>query len=373
MHACHSRFFFQNSKVVMPYGNRRRRLGGYSVNYSGVPYRGTWSGSSLYPMAPNRKRRRPIPDPAAPLRMGRRVRVKLTSGSSTKTKQTTRMKKPKIRKTGENSTFSQNVIRSRASRIGRLYRQLSVPQVIQNSVTGRIESGVGQQNVDEVSINAVAELVAMKNTVTGGATNRNAKMFLRTCKMKTLFRNQANSMTKLTIYDIVLKNNPGAGATVSPRAAWEKGMLDNGFASNNFRIVDSTPFRSREFTYQYGVNAVTTVDLEAGQQHEHTVYYKYNRLFDTVHFENHGNAIPRFTRFVMWVVRGSLAHETATPTSITYTNNGVDVSVIKEFSYAWIAPPAASNYVNNVSFPTTFVNLDQMGEGGDVDNDPVNA
>jgi len=105
--------------------------------------------------------------------------------------------------------------------------------------------------------------------------------------------------------------------SMSPIQAWIKGLQKENplNAYNTFDATDKTttigckPTYAREFNNLYKVIKTKKLTLQPGQQHDHTVYHKYNKIVDSVRYQNSSStSIQGLTRFALVVFHGLLGH-----------------------------------------------------------------
>lgn len=350
------------------YGNRyRRRLGGSGFV---APF-----GRPLYPVPFARKRKYPSTVTGAPLRLGRRVRPKL-GGSFTRTVRKRKRNFGHARKTGDNSSISATYLGRRwDSKVSKIImdRILAMQVRNTNNVTSVI-STQGQQAIMSFDIFGRGDLNEITKIANGTPTTfpeNPIKIFLKGVKSKLFIRNQLNSVVRMTMYDIVTtRTTPGTGYD-DPIEAWQKGLTDLG-STGAEKNVGATPYISPEFRQYYKVQKVTTVNLEAGQQHEHNVYFAVNRVCDSTRWSNYtSNAIGQLTHFTMVVWHGSLGHENLTPANVSYLAARLDFAQHLEYKYGVLEKksPALSN---NYTLPNV-TDFDFMGENQDQDANMTNA
>lgn len=342
----------------------RRRLGGSST------YASTF-GMRPVPF----KRKRPTTTATgAPVRLGRRVRPKLAR-SYVLTKTKTKNRPGKVTTHGDNQSSSVSTIGKKwLSKFDKmLSRKIVSPQSSYKNDYGRVQCTQGTQGLTYFYFMTKTDMTAMETAANGGsATNNNVRLFLKTGKVAIKLRNQANTTAKVTLYDISTKRDPLSTSVENPVKAWDKGMIDLGAGLTGVAqsVPGATPFKSPEFRNGFYVNKATTVYLEPGQQHDHTVYHKYNRIIDTVRYQNNTSAIfAGLTRWVMVVFHGTLGHESATPGTVTFMPITLDYAVSYEYEYGWIEKTSPSFSLTD-NFPKAVVDFDFMGESGDAD---VNA
>jgi len=255
-----------------------------------------------------------------------------------------------------------------------MYNKLAAPQTVGSTSSGRLVANVGRQNYTTlVSMHNATKLRDIKTTIQGGADPRSIQLFLKSARTRLTLRNQANHNVRMTIYDIGVKKRYGSSSLDTPTEAWNVGVDDYGDADYDPTTVGVTPFKSPEFRRGYFVQNTTTLSMEPGQTHEHTVWHKYNRLLNSVIFE-HGNdlAVAGVTRYCMVVFHGSLFHESATPITVTTGECVVDYMLYEEYSYSYLDSINPSVTFTN-GLATALVDGDQMGEDQDQDLNAVNA
>lgn len=355
----------------MAYGRsyNRRRLGGSRGNYART--------MGYVPVPFERKRKYPgsstTTGGGAPPRLGRRVRPRMAR-SYTFTKTKTKRRPGKVTTHGDNQSSSVNVIGKRwMSQFDRMmYRKIVSPQSVFTNSSGNFSSTQGKQFVFSWFFMNKTDLVAMETAANGGvATNLPTKLFLKQGKFSLKIRNQSNTNAKISFYDLTTKRNTVSTALDAPVECWNKGLTDYG--APNANTVGFTPYKSPEFNQYFAVNKVTTVSLEPGQQHDHTVYHRYNRVVDSIQFQNNvGTALAGLTRFVLIVMHGTLGHESLTPGTVTYMPVLCDFAWTSEHTYGWIQKSTRA-FTATDNNPAGVADFDFMGENGDVDANLVTS
>jgi len=350
----------------MAYGRNynRRRLGGQRGNYA----------STLGLRALPFKRKRPGPSTitggGAVPRLGRRVRPRMAR-SYTFTKTKTKQRTGKVISHGDNQSFSNNSIGKKwlTQFDSLMLRKVVSPQTVFSNLTGNVSSAQGKQAVLAFAYLTKTELTSMETASAGAATSVPTKYFLKVGKYVLRLRNQANTNCRMSIYDIVTKRNTVSTTLDNPSEVWTKGMTD--FGALTKETIGMTPYRSPEFNQYFGVNRVTTISLEPGQQHDHTVYHKYNRVVDSIQFQNNvGTALAGLTRFIVIVFHGTLGHESLAASNVTYMPITVDYAAQSEYTYGWIDKTTRA-FTGTDSNPVAVADFDFMGESGDMDTNPI--
>lgn len=339
----------------------RRRLGGSST------YASTF-GMRPVPF----KRKRPTTTATgAPIRLGRRVRPKLAR-SYVLTKTKTKNRPGKVTSHGDNQSSSvSNIGKKWLSAFDKaLSRKVVSPQTVYSNQSNNMSSTQGKQFCGYFNLLNKNDITTMETAANGGsATNNTVRFFLKTAKVCLKLRNQSNTTAKMTIYDITTKRDPLSTTAENPVKAWDKGMVDLGAGATGVAqsVPGATPFKSPEFRNGFYVNRSTTVYLEPGQQHDHTVYHKYNRIVNSVRYQNNTSIyFGGLTRWIMVVFHGTLGHESLTASTVTYMPITIDYVYSTEYSYGWIEKTAPAFSLTD-NLPKTVADFDFMGESGDAD------
>lgn len=361
--------------VTMAYGSNyrnRRRLGVRTSCYGGTcrPYLDT-----ITPVPYSRKRKYVPPGTTtasgAPVRTGRRVRPRTAGRTATRTKQKTL--RGKTTKIGENSSMSVNGMGPRymPAKYGMLAQKIISPQTVASTTSNYVASSQGRQNFVQIPFLDKSELATIKTSISAG--NRSVSFMLKTGRLRFSFRNQTNTNARCAIYDIACKRTGYSASLDEPLEAWSKGLTDYGVGGGGVYTCNLTPFKSPEFRKLYHVHKVTYVNLEPGQQHEHIVHHRYQKFVETTDIDNApGVTISGITRYTLLVFFGHLSHQHDDPAQVTVSPVSIDYSIFKEYSYGWIEKSVPSFAVTD-ALPTSILDLDQMGESGDVDADVTAA
>lgn len=345
---------------------------------------GYWSGrypgagSMLVPARrPRNPFKRPPPPPRVPsIRMGSAVRRGIKSGRSyTLTKTKKRQKFGKVYSHGDNASFSYNTITGKSNL--RNFRSLASrvvnPQTIRANGASNWTVGYGVQSVNVLGFMSKSQLTAIKTAANAGsATDNNVKLFLKTGQMKISFRNCSNTNMRVTLYDIVTKKMPPATTLDSPTEAWVKGLTDFNVTNTN-TTVGMTPLKSPEFREYFAINKATSLSLEPGQEHQHTVNHKWNKLINSTVFDNAASeSIPGLTRWFMLVFHGTLGHEALDASTVTTASGKLDYMFTSQYSYGYLNEVKPS-FANTNTLDTTITTFQFMGESGDADTDNMAA
>lgn len=325
------------------------------------------------------KRRRPnvpfkkgpaIPRSAPRLPGRSRLALKGRTPTSTRTRQKKRF--GNVVKHSDNSSMSSSRFGYACPRrIRMLFKNMLGRRTVRTVNATNFSTNGGQQNQHTDTVLDRTELLSAKLEITGTSSNNNFKFFLGYMKYRMVVKNQVNHVVRVTFYDIVPKFTQ-VSSLDTPQECWIKGQQDLGLAATDNRVPHATPFSSPEFRRFMRVVKTTTVYLEPGQQHEHSVYRRINRLINSTEFDNaNSNAVRGCTYFCMINVLGSLGHEAATPTTVSYMPCTLDIVSHREYYYSYL-PGSTPTYtaVNNLSAVTTW---NFMGEQGDIDANMVTS
>lgn len=366
------------SFYAMARGYRRiRRLGG-SDRLGGM---GTsqWRGIPLTQTPFKRKRPGPptTTGTGAPLRLGRRVRLRTGARSFT----ATRRRRPKVGnpvKRGENSSASscRYGYRNRIART--VYKRITGRRTDYSNSMATGTSTMGRQGILQFNWGQASEITAIKTAGLGGTSSALPyKIFIGYVKQKLTLRNQSNNLVRMCIYDITFKRFPFGTATDTPLEAWNKGMLDFGVTDQS-TYPYATPFRSPEFGKLFRVVRSTAVHMEPGQQHEHTVYKRINTLSTTDRIDNSvSNAfLPPYALFTLVTFVGALVSDSTSTTAapiVSYGTGQLDAVVQIEVSSGFLhnTDPAFVRGTNTLV--TSMANPRFMGEQDDAAMAPADV
>lgn len=254
-----------------------------------------------------------------------------------------------------------------------LYKKVQSRQVDCFHTTATASSGTGQQGIHEWSSLKGNELIRLKTTANRGVTtDNNIRLFIGHVKRRMLYRNQTNTVCKLTLYEIVYKRQASITTIDEPNESWAKGYTDF-LLTNQHLEVGNTPFNSPEFRTYFYVKKVIVVNLEPGQQHEHTVIHRINRIVDSTMWDQSQSIFQKdLTSWTMAVFHGSLGHESATPSTISYVPITLDMSCHSEIHFGFIEQNQPG-YRYTAAIPKTVADFDFMGEADDVDASNITA
>lgn len=324
---------------------------------------------------PRRPYRPSNPLPAPPLRMGRRFRIRYGARPGMTQLKRRRNKPQNAIKNSDNSSLSSVTIGIK--KYSRFMAQLlrnTHPVTTTSIQASNLVCSQGLQRVFDFAIMNNTDLAAIKTAITTGSATPAAptKFYLKNAKVRYSFRNQSNVNSRCVIYDMVTKKLGPVTSMDTPVECWQKGYTDYG-VSNGEITVGLTPYKSPDFRYHYKILKTTYINLEPGQQHEHVVNHNYHRVVDSVNFESATQAsLPGLTRWTLLVFYGHLAHNSVSTSSVTTAPVTIDYMVNRTYTYSVLAPYQPKYSLTN-GLPTGIADLDQMGESGDVDNDPISA
>lgn len=323
-------------------------------------------------------RRPKKPRLSAPPRKGYRVRPKMVMKrplSFTKTQQR-RRKRRAVQRRGQNSSASTVTFGKRwlGRRFGSL-QGISGKKTIATDYSTSLASSTGQQFSGAFSWMNRSDLTAVNLEANGGVSSSDnlVTYLMRYVKNVMVVKNQSNHVVKVQFYDLVCRADPVGTSADDPIELWRRGYTDVGASSDQILAVGNSPLRSAEFRKYFWVKRVITHDLEPGEQHTHTVYHRYNRLIRDIDFLARSPvSIRTMTGYTLVVFSGSIGHESAVPTSVTYMPARIDVAVRKEIVFQHLTQTQPKySYTNNL--PGAITDFDFMGEADDQDANPIIA
>lgn len=346
----------------MPGYNRRRLGGNLRGNYA--------AAMGLHAVAFSRKRKRAAsyPPSAAP-RLGRRVRARPAS-SFTSTKTRRKRRSSGVVKQSENGSAS--FVKYGSSKIGRvnkqLYKKLLGRRIDYYNGMFTGTSGTGRQYVQLLTFGTHTQISSIKTALNGGAsTQLPLKMHIGYMKWVISLKNQSNFVGKCTLYDIVLKRMPYNDALDDPSELWRKGMTDFSAGVDQTNYPGNTPFRSPEFRRWCRVVKVTSLNIEPGQQHDHQVVRKHNRVYDTASWD-HSLVFTPVAMFTLIVWHGSIvsgSNSTVLSPQVSYCPMQIDGLWRMEVTSSML-PGTAPQYARITdAIPVALTSAQAMGQNSD--------
>lgn len=263
--------FIDDFEMARSYG--RRRLG-LARSFKKGNY-ASQIGARPVPFRPRRPARGSVGVSGAPRRDTRPRNAR--SFTRTQTKRKRQFGKPVMR--SENSSISSTRFGRRARVSALIYKKFVGRRIDRSSTSRSIASAQGSQVSTSFEWGSYGDLYNIRQALSGspGAGVPPVKFFVGYLKMKFLIKNQSNIMSRLVLYDCAIRSQPYSSSTDGPKDCWMKGMSDFGL-TNDPDVPYTTPLRSPEFRKFWRVVRATTINMEPGQQHEHTIYRKFNWL-----------------------------------------------------------------------------------------------
>lgn len=340
--------------------------------YTPIPYKPRGRSRTRRPVGEPKD---PTTNKGAPRRQGARVRNRNRSRSRTSTLTTT-TQSPRINRIGrpsQNSSVSYTSYGLKNRLTKSIWVKATGHQIREYLLANSIISSQGNQQVLQIALCNLADMQQLALDANAlVATNNDVNFLMKSAKLKLSFKNQSNVMARVTIYDIVTINPGYVNTLDSPTETWDKGYLDMGTGSQSL-IVGAVPTASPEFRKFFRITNVTKVPMEPGQEHDHIVYKRMNWSVKSTKWDNAtASNIKGLTYWCMVVWHGSLAHESSTPSSVTYCPVRLDYSTRRQYNYAFL-PNNKPGYVVSDQIPKNIIDLDVMAEDQDRDLDPANA
>lgn len=362
----------------VPNFRRRRRLG----RGGGGSYKNAYARTMGLTPVPVRRRPRGGSStmstaPSAPRRDFR------TRGASYTATQTRRKRRPRPGhvKKSENSSISATRWGRPAFLLTSVYKKLTGRRLDRNTGYKITASALGEQAVTEFAWGTFSDLIAVKDGLLGLSSASSVKMYLGYLKYKICIKNQTNMVTRMTIYDVALKGQPMTISYDSPMEMWRKGTADLGVgttsdATADYRTPFTTPHRSPEFRKFYRIVKVTTVQMEPGQQHEHTIYRRFNWLGDSSKFDIAGASLGCYPFYTacMIVQCGSIVSgaPTSAPTTTAVSLGATQYDFLTSVEYtSALHPGTIPTYVANGTYVKDIAAPRFMGEDQDTSMAPA--
>lgn len=215
--------------------------------------------------------------------------------------------------------------------LGRVEKALASKTVKEVLGSARLESNVNQQGILWVPLCFSDSLRNAFSTTVGTTPNEGGKLYVEYASLRMQLVNQANVPTTVWIYDICLRRDEDDALT--PSQDWERGIIQQGGAANDYLLPYSTPFKSSRFCVKWKIKKVTKAFLNPGESHVHTLrinvynYIAQQRIYDAT--GSHAGAsygVGGLSHMVAVVILGGVVNDDANKLDVGYSNAAIDAA-----------------------------------------------
>lgn len=261
----------------------------------------------------------------------------------------------------EGSYYIPSYIKSQAKLVRHSYETRGILLV------GGAQATFDDQICDGADLKSIADTLFLFDTAPVGAATA-MPVYIQRADVETRISNSSNSSATIDLYEIVPRRDvPANGVTnvTVPISAWNTGLATqapyNGMALTSITTGQyySDPRDSQLFTSFYLIKKKFSVELPAGASHVHKSQYNINTMMpraivNNTNFSATNSQIVGFTKNIMYVLRGTPAFESATPTTVSTAPTGVDVVMsVKITAYSIPDSNIVVGRVNNLGTLTT--------------------
>jgi len=220
----------------------------------------------------------------------------------------------------------------------RKFEKMLPPQFLSGNGTTQITASLGLQNIANVtSYYKPSDILNQFNLFYSSSESGSNRIFLDSLDSKITLYNAENTTTCVNIYDIVFRKDSSNSQINNPANTIVQGTTDTAnTASTDYKDIGYSIFTNPRFTEFYKVEKVTTLYLQAGETHTHSVHIKPHRVIDhegdlwTTY--GHGG----LTRFVMVVLSGAtLVSDSSDTTKIS--TSPCTLNCMYEYKYTFHA------------------------------------
>jgi len=231
--------------------------------------------------------------------------------------------------------------------------------VVNNS--GRLAQTPGLQAIVTMSVANKADINTICQKINTSQVNR---FLMQECSSELVFTNQDAGNCRVWLYDIVARRDLATNANLlTPQAAFQNSLADEGGANANWSIPGTTPFSSDLFTQFFKVCKITHITLAQGQSHTHKVSFKTNKVIDGEFIQYEGNGFKGLTHYTMLMAHGFPYNDSTTKSQVSTGNVAIDFISKIQYKYTWIQD-VDTNYSVTNTLPTSFtVNEEIMDIG----------
>lgn len=185
-------------------------------------------------------------------------------------------------------------------------------------VLNPILTGTDIQNMYNVTDNVKPSLLLASYLPKYIDGQKSFKIFIDYAQMIATFSNVTTANITLDIYDVAVKRDRSAPNADQPKRDWDNGQYFDEAGSQAVTATSTAPFtdptNSILFKQNYTIVRKCHVELAQGRSHEHIHFHKLDKMVNTEVTATNTH-IKGLTTFIMYVVRGLPAIETATGTA----------------------------------------------------------
>lgn len=213
--------------------------------------------------------------------------------------------------------------------------------------TLRATSSIGRQAAYDIGY--LVYLNDLNNYFSQASVSATGDFFVSRCHMFVEMHNQANTTSKVWIYDLVCRQD---GAS-SPATSWNNGLsTDQGAAAGSYLLPYSVPQASKEFNTMWSIVKCHLVTLDAGCTHIHKFNYGFNKKISQDVWQNTSTFI-KGSYACMVVVLGTLDNDSTTKSQISFGPAAVNVYVRNFHQFQYVTA-SKLNTVSGTLLPTSF-------------------
>lgn len=168
------------------------------------------------------------------------------------------------------------------------------------------------------------------------------KCWLESCKHTTMMSNQCPSTIKMTIFDLICKQD----GAIDPVTSWGTGLQSAAGTAPAEEVVTSwlsRPEESGRFRRQWGIIKKTNVELHSGRTHQHVFNFSYKGLLPIEKAYNNG---PTSQLVVKGVTTATMIVFHGMPVDTSNDPNVTGVVTLDRTKIAWAS---AEYYASRIS------------------------
>lgn len=226
-----------------------------------------------------------------------------------------------VRPVGTGSSNSYYKYVRRPSKGSRIVKTQQAPLYsIYNSGT-RLTSPQGEQAFANVQTFSASQLHQLYLET---SANQDGRFWVDWARTRTVFQNQSEATTFLTIYEFVTRRD----SLVGPTLAFSSGMSSIGNVSSNSADIGATPFMTPRFTNNFRILKKYNVELAQGRSHIHTSFYNICRNYDDSIYQMDGGddtVLGGWTRGIFYIAWGTPFNSLSDNTKVSTTPVAIDI------------------------------------------------
>lgn len=157
------------------------------------------------------------------------------------------------------------------------------------------------------------------------SANQDGRFWVDWARTRSVFQNQSEATTFLTIYEYTTRRD----SLVGPTLAFQSGMASiQAGVGSTASDIGATPFMTPRFTSNFRILKKYNVELAQGRSHIHTSFYSLSRNYDDSVYQMDGGdstVLAGWTRGIFYIAWGTPFNSLSNNTKVSTTPVAIDI------------------------------------------------